>query len=893
MATAVWRVGLLWALLHINHVHLKLEHLHTTSGAVWRTRRLDSEEWVPAVVPGSVLTTLVANGVYPDPYFGVNLMNIPDMSKSGRAAYTYVWQTNFTASHTEHVWLKFRGVNSFADVFCNGALVGRTEAQFHRYEFDITHLINPELTVQNLTVVTFPPMWPGVPGGQGGNETINNSIGMNAAAMQCMLGWDWAQAVPDRNTGIWDAVQLLTLPKQQRLLNPHVTTTLLDDAGTRANITATIVVESSDAHANVTVVFDVPGLNVYETRSVTSSGNVTASFTAVVANPTLWWPHNYGTPHLYDASFRLVVEGAEADVHDLRIGVREVGVHVWHSDGWVFSVNRQQLFLRGGNWIATDSMLRYSTDAARYRAEVQHHQHANLDVIRVWGGGLTERPEFYDACDEYGVLVWQEFWMTGDVNGAWGPDREQRWTYPMDHQLYLDCAADNIRMLRNHPSLLVWVAGNELQPHNESPPADIRAGLPALVAELDGTRPYFQSSMNKVDGDFNNAVSSSDGPYILMTQSEMFQRNAGLGPGPFNGRQIAFNPEAGSVGVGNYESLLKWMSKDDADDFPSLRETKLNPVWDFHKYESYYNKAYDMNTTSASGDFIYAYGTPTTGEEYCLQAQICNYVSFRGVFEGYNYGMWTWYTGIIMWKSQTPWPAMRGNLYDWYLGHKGTQYGVRASAELQHVQLAFADGGYTTEVGVTVNYRPQATLKGTVSVMAVRVNGSVAGTCDWPVDFTSAQSYHVVRPNISDTDCGPKEGEVRFLFATVYNSTVLSRNVYWRSSLTPWQDFRELETLRSKPTALDVTCKLTGNSTFTISVGNPEDVVAFFVRFELLHGDTILTPTFFSDNYVTLAPQHSGALHQMTLTASSTAVSPADGVRLYGYNVKTQDFPCT
>merc|ERR1719445_2459089 len=116
-----------------------------------------------------------------------------------------------------------------------------------------------------------------------------------------------------------------------------------------------------------------------------------------------------------------------------------------------------------------------------------------MNLIRVWGGGMTERPEFYAAADQLGILVMQEFWMSGDNNGRWAGE----YNWPDDHSLYIRSARDVVRMLRNHPSLLFWCGGNELSPPEKNPSPDIESALELAIHELDDTRFYIQSSMGQ------------------------------------------------------------------------------------------------------------------------------------------------------------------------------------------------------------------------------------------------------------------------------------------------------------------------------------------------------------------------------------------------------------
>ena len=168
-----------------------------------------------------------------------------------------------------------------------------------------------------------------------------------------------------------------------------------------------------------------------------------------------------------------------SDEENLNFGIREITTD-WNpfTRSRQIYVNGQKIFIKGGNWIISDALLRFSPQ--RYDAEIRMHRDMNLNNLRIWGGAITERPEFYNACDKYGLLVMQDFWISGDCNGHWfdPKKKEDQWTrrkYPDDHDLFLRSAVDQVKMIRNHASLAFWCGGNEL-----SPPEDIL--FPLLIS---------------------------------------------------------------------------------------------------------------------------------------------------------------------------------------------------------------------------------------------------------------------------------------------------------------------------------------------------------------------------------------------------------------------------
>ena len=225
-----------------------------------------------------------------------------------------------------------------------------------------------------------------------------------------------------------------------------------------------------------------------------------------------------------------------SDVENITFGVREINT-TWNTvtRSREVLVNGQKIFIKGGNWIISDEMLRFSD--ARYDAEIRFHRDMNLNLIRVWGGAITERPEFYDACDQYGLLVMQDFWNSGDCNGRWmdPKKKDDQWTrrkYPDDHQLFLASVVDQVKMLRNHPSLALWCGGNEI-----TPPEDILVAMrDSIMPQLDGTR-YFIEYSNSDSMSFNPFGGNGDGPYGIQNINTFWEH-----------RTYPFNSEVGSVG---------------------------------------------------------------------------------------------------------------------------------------------------------------------------------------------------------------------------------------------------------------------------------------------------------------------------------------------------------
>ena len=318
---------------------------------------LDKTGWLPARVPGTVLTTLLENGLYPAPEFGLNNNLIPDIHEVGNDFYTYWFTRQFTIDalpEGRNVWLNFRGINYKAEIFLNGKRINRNthEGMFLRKTFNITPYLRTDAP-NVLAVLVYPPTHVGNPnGGQGGDGQIarNNT-------MQYTPGWDWIQPVRDRNTGIWDEVSITTTGPVC-LSFPYVVTKV---PGVRDPETKT----QKEAFVNTSVELEntgstsLKGLLVCETNGTRLTQPVTLSpfekktvslNPLAVKNPRLWWPNGIGEQPLYDMNLSFEIGNQVSDRERLRYGIREITSDKCPDNGGRrFFVNGQKIYVTGGN----------------------------------------------------------------------------------------------------------------------------------------------------------------------------------------------------------------------------------------------------------------------------------------------------------------------------------------------------------------------------------------------------------------------------------------------------------------------------------------------------------------------------------------------------------------
>jgi len=853
--------GILLAALSLNTHAQNLTELNTgwkcqsigklkADGSKLSTPDFSTKNWLDATVPGTVLTTLINNKLAPDPFYGMNNEQIPDIYKTGRDYYTYWFVKDFSEPQKpakgRQIWLNFRGVNYGCDIWLNGHKLNATThfGMYLRQTYNITKFVNAG--ANRIAVIVYPPDPVGNPnGGQGGDGEIARSV-----SHQYVAGWDWIQPIRDRNTGIWDKVTL-EHTGSVHIKNPHIITEVpgrrfpddADQAPANLHVGAELenagdepvtgelsyTIDQSNISAKIT-------LSPHEVREVQLP-------VRTIGHPRLWWPNGYGPQNLYHT----VLKFGDSDTIPLTFGIRQITTS-WNptTKSRETSVNGQKIFIKGGNWIVSDELLRFTPQ--RYDAEVRFHRDMNLNLIRVWGGALTERPEFYEACDRYGLLVFQDFWNSGDCNGRWVDPmkKEDQWTrrqYPNDHGLFIASVVDQVKMLRNHASLAFWCGGNEI-----TPPADIlKAMRDSIFPTLDGTRTFFDFS-NSDSMSFNSLGGNGDGPYGIQDIRNFWGR-----------RTYPFNSEVGSVGMGDYESLQRFLPEDHRN--PPVYPGKEDPVWNYHKYIGYDSS-------------VYAYGPIKDLKDYAEKAQLVNYDQYRALIEGFSSHMWDWYTGTIIWKTQNPWTALRGQMYDYYLDVNACLYGLHSGSEPLHIQYDPVTGMVMI---VNNGFRTQRDLMMQIRTIDMAGKATLATQVFNEAGPTMAKNYIPIGHQLNHLS--KKEGIFLSLRLLNEKQQTVSDNLYWLPDSTG--NYSGLQHINKTKPKVDIT-RTNGRITATITnpAGGP---VAFFNRISLIDPKTKqrILPVFYSDNYFSILPGES-----RTITMDYTGrngVNPQ--VTLRGWNV--------
>ena len=809
----------------------------SAAGPVVATAEYKPEGWYVATVPGTVLTTLVDNKVYPEPLYGENMRPIPE--SLNKTSYWYRTTVVVPAAYKgRQTWIHFGGVNYSAEVWVNGREVGTTRGAFIRGDFDVSAYVRPGRSA-TIAVLVAPQPHPGVPH----EHTVANGVGQNGGetaidgpTFLSTIGWDWLVAIRDRDTGIWLPVTMdSTGPVVMK--DPFVVSDLAASKES-ANLTVSATVENMSAKAvNGMLVGTITGqgepitFRKEVTLEAKSKGTVSVDSHSMpvlhLEHPKLWWPNGYGPQNLYKLSLAFEVGKATSAEQTTTFGVRRIEYQVADSENLTISVNGVRVMVRGGDWGLDEAMKRVPKE----RLDAQFHMHAlaNMNLIRNWVGQSTN-PDFYEMADKYGMLLWDEFFQP---NPSDGPD-------PADIPTYLANVTDKILRYRNHPSIAVWCARNE-----GYPPKDLDDTLKAMMTKLDPTRLY---QSNSADG---RGV-SSHGPYYWRAPRYFYALNE------------SFKTETGSVSVPTMESIQGMMPQKDWE--------TINDDWAQH----------DMAKGAQRGDeypFTLAkrYGHIRNLADFVRKAQLANYEAFRAMYEGRNAQMFKATTGVITWMSHPAQPSFVWQLYHYDLDPNSALYAVKKAAETVHVQLNESNGGIEV-----VNNKPE-TLTGLIVKMTIYESDSKVSSEN---KYVVAQVPGSTAVKVAQIEPNGKISPLYFVKLDLIGSEgqLLSTNFYWQNVAE--DDFGGLMKLPSVLLEAEASSQVEGDNTvLTVTLHNTTNVIALMAHLQLHQkqsGKRVL-PVFYSDNYLSLVPGESRTVTIQAATKDLAGDSPM--VLVDGFNV--------
>ena len=817
----------------------------TLSGGGWQLQRASevqaggveiaspaykAEGWVTATVPGTVLTSYKNVGALADPNYADNQLMISESFFNSNFWYRNEFQVPQSFKR-DRVFLNFDGINWKANVYLNGKQVGRLEGAFIRGKFDVTDCVKEGTNVLAVEIIKNAHIGAIKEKNKQSTDFNGGILGADNPTFHATIGWDWIPTMRGRNIGIWNDVFLTTTGKVT-VQDPYVQTQFALPDTTQARLTAEVVVKNHDGKdvSGVLqgrvgdVTFEQPvELRAGEERTVVFDADRFPQLQ--VKNPRLWWPNGYGTPYLYDANFTFKVGEEVSDARDFKVGIRQM---TFNEDGGVLNlyVNGRRFIGRGGNWGFSESNLNYR--GREYETAVAYHADMNFTMLRNWVGMIGDE-ELYDACDKYGIMIWQDFWL---ANPADGPD-------PYYPDMFIANAEDYVKRIRSHASIGLYCGRNE-----GFPPETIDKALRRIVKEEHPGMHYISSSADD--------VVSGHGPYRMLPAKTYFTLETG---------NDKFHSERGMPNVLTYESFLRTYSPEGI--WPQSDQ------WGMHDYTlEGAQGATSFNEIIATG-----YGQPENAKEFADLAQWVNYDGHRSLFESRSKNR----MGLLMWMSHSCWPSMVWQTYDYYFEPTAAYFAIKKASEPLHIQWNPA----TDEVEV-VNYHAglRPGLKARVQVL--NMDATVAWEKEVTVDSREDTTEKCIKLEFPDG-----LSQVHFIKLTLEeNGKAVSENFYHRSKVeNNYQALKQLPkvSLRAQ-TQYDKGDD--GEWKAEVTVENRSDAPALMVRLNIVgdkDGKQFL-PIFYSDNYFALLPGETKVVRVHWKDVDTRGNAPL--LKVSGYNVE-------
>lgn len=465
----------------------------------WKFREAGKGAWRAATVPGCVHTDLLSNGVIGDPFYRDNEKKLQWIGKTD-----WEYETTFrVAPETvarRHVELVFEGLDTYATVTLNGVPALAADNMFRVWRVDAKDKLKSG--ANTLRIVFRSPINEILPRMKavGYELPATNDQGEKTSPYTrkapYQYGWDWGPRFV--TSGVWKPVRLEAWD-DARIADFHIRQkSLKREAAEMSAVVELVAGEAMDA--TITIDDSASGARMAARAFKLRPGVNRVALDFRITRPRLWWPAGLGPQNLYGLRARVNAGGRRLDEAKTRVGLRTLELRQ-QPDAWgrsfEFVVNGVPVFAKGGNWIPADIFPTRIT-TAKYRQLLESARDANMNMLRVWGGGIYERDDFYELCDELGLMVWQDFMFACSM-------------YPGDEAFLENVrqeAIDNVRRLRDHPSIVLWCGNNEVETawHHwgwkQNLPAKLwddykkifHGVLPAVVAEHDPTRPYWPSS---------------------------------------------------------------------------------------------------------------------------------------------------------------------------------------------------------------------------------------------------------------------------------------------------------------------------------------------------------------------------------------------------------------
>lgn len=641
----------------------------------WTFRQADKEEWLPATVPGSVHTDLLKNGKIEDPFYRLNEHNLQWIDKVN-----WEYKTTFNIDpvtfNRDRIALDFKGLDTYADVFVNDTQVLSADNMFREWMVDIKPQVKEG--ANELRILFRSPIVEGIKKYDANDYVIpvsgndlaeigqvegNKMVSVYTRKAGYHFGWDWGPRLV--SSGLWRPV-LLTAWDDARIENLQLKQNQVSEK--EATLTAVFEIEAN-ADNKATIVIENDGQELASADIQLTKGISTYPVDFKIENPKLWWTNGLGEAHLYNITGRLSI-GKRLTEKSERIGIRILEL-VRDKDekgtSFYYKLNGVPVFMKGANYIPNDVFPARVTEEM-YKKVINTSKISNINMLRIWGGGIYENDIFYDLCDENGILVWQDFMFAC----AMFPDDEAFLNNVKQE------AEDNIKRLRNHPSIAMWCGNNEILAawfgwgwkQKEEAASKENADriwksytdiflriLPEAVAAHDSQRSYWDSS-----------PSSGPGVPADLANGDEHYWGVWWGKDPFS----------------KYAThIARFMSEYGFQSFPELKTVKqyaapedyniLSDVMKSHQRSSIGNETIEYY-------LLQDYKKPKDFESFLYVNHVLQAEGIKFALEGHRRAA-PYCMGSLYWQINDVWPVASWSSTDYYQRWKALQYFVKKGFE--------------------------------------------------------------------------------------------------------------------------------------------------------------------------------------------------------------------
>ncbi|MCF8227064.1 MAG: glycoside hydrolase family 2 protein [Bacteroidales bacterium] len=648
----------------------KSEFYNSNLSNGWEMKMAGTGEWFPAEIPGCVHTDLLRNGVIEDPFYRLNEHDLQWIDKED-----WVYRTVFSADkkllEMDEIQLYLPGLDTYAEVFINDQTVLRADNMFREWKVNCKELLKPG--DNELKIVFTSPISKGLEKYEALPYTIPVSdndlskIGKVPGEKKVSIftrkagyhfGWDWGPRFV--TSGIWKPVYLQAW--NEGMIN-DIRVIQHDIGDGEAHMTAVIEIKADELSSGEILLY--VNDKIAKTRKI-NADNITmyAEIPFSIEDPQLWWPNGMGEQPLYNIRAELISQGRLIHKKSTRIGLRTIELITTpdeYGNTFHFKVNGRPVFMKGANYIPQDSFLDRVTQE-KYAHVVQSAVDANMNMLRIWGGGIYEKDIFYELCDENGILVWQDFMFACSM-------------YPGD-TLFLNNvkqeAIDNVKRLRNHPSIALWCGNNEnlsawyrwgwreraIEEQGQEV-ADIlwkayqdvfHEILPGVIKAYDSNRYYWASSSSAALGVPDN-----------LTQGDIHYWGVWWGKEPFS----SFRENTG-----------RFMSEYGFQSFPEMKTIKQYTIEDDWDIYSDVMKSHQRSSIGNETIELYMerdYIVPDAFEDFIYVGQVLQGEGIKRAIEIHRTAM-PYCMGSLYWQINDCWPVASWSGMDYYGRWKAMHY---------------------------------------------------------------------------------------------------------------------------------------------------------------------------------------------------------------------------